>query len=564
MKILLIYPPVLHERIHAEEVAVPPIGLYYVGAVLRERGHDVELLNWHDMGNRPLEAEDAFRRLCPDVIGFSVLHANRWGAVDMARLARRVVPEVRVVFGGIGATFLWEQILEQADEVDFVVLGEGERTFEALIEHLDSGGGPAPGHLPGIAFRMDGRPFRTPDAPPIEDLDSLPNPAKHFTFQHVAATRGCARNCTFCGSPRFWGRRVRAHSPSWFVEELELLYRRGVTFFYFSDDTFTADRLRVIEICRGILERGLRITWFAIARVEHVDGEMLEWIRRAGCIQISYGVESGSAAVRKRLNKPLRPEKVRQAFSLTTRAGILARAYFIYGCPGETDETIKETLDLIRRIRPLGAIFYILEVFPGTALYEDMRRAGRISEDAWLDRIEGVPYFEMDPDLTGEDVLRWGETLRGGYHRLLGGFARNLELVGGKASAQLNADFCSRLAMTFSHGDYARIEAVVDPDGVAEALYRRALACFPDQRAYLGLAVMHQKRGNHQEAARLLAEGLEHYGGSEALNICLGITFMALGRYNEALALFERFPDSREAGLYAGRCREIKDAAGRR
>ncbi len=558
MKILLIYPPVLHERIHKEEVTVPPIGLFYVGAVLRENGHDVELLNWHDMADRLLEAEDVLRRLCPDVIGFSVLHANRWGAMDMARLARRVVPEVRVVFGGIGATFLWQQILEQTDEVDYVVLGEGERTFPALVEHLYSGDGSAPCHVTGIAFRRDGRPFRTPDAPPIEDLDSLPNPAKYFTFQHVAATRGCARNCSFCGSPLFWGRSVRAHSPSWFVEELELLYRRGVTFFFFSDDTFTGDRERVIEICRGILGRGLRITWFAIARVEHVDREMLDWMRRAGCIQISYGVESGSPAVRKRLNKPLRPEKVRRAFSLTTRAGILARAYFIYGCPGETDETIEETLDMIREIRPLGAIFYMLEVFPGTALYEEMRRAGFISDDAWLDRIEGVPYFELDPDLTREDVLRWGDTLRGGYQRLLSGFASALELSGGKASERLNADFCSRLAMTFSHGDYARIKAVVDPDGVAEALYSRALAYFPDHRAYLGLGVLHQKRGNHQEAVRLVMEGLDHYRESEALNICLGISFMSLGRFEEALALFKRFPDSKEAAFYAGRCEELK------
>ncbi|MFO7785759.1 MAG: cobalamin-dependent protein [Thermodesulfobacteriota bacterium] len=561
MKVLLIYPPVLHERIHTEEVAVPPIGLFYVGAVLREHGHDVELLNWHDMADRLVEAEDAFRRLRPDVIGLSVLHANRWGAMDMARVARRVVPEVRVVFGGIGVTFLWEQILVQTDEVDYVVLGEGERTFPALVEHLDSGDGSAPHHVPGIAFRRDGRPFRTSDAPPIEDLDSLPNPAKYFTFQHVAATRGCARNCAFCGSPRFWGRRVRAHSPSWFIEELELLYRRGITFFFFSDDTFTADRVRVIEICRGILELGLRITWFAIARVEHVDEEMLGWMRRAGCIQISYGVESGSEAVRRQLNKPLRPERIRRAFSLTTRAGILARAYFIYGCPGESDKTIEETLDLIREIRPLGAIFYILEVFPGTALYEKMMRAGRISDDAWLERIEGVPYFELDPDITREDVLRWGETLRGGYHRLLGGFARNLELAGGKSPARLNADFCSRLAMTFSHGDYAGIKAVSDPDGVAEALYCRALAYFPDHRAFLGLAVLHQRRGNHQEAARLLAEGMEHYGDSEALTVCLGISLMSLGRFDEALALFERLPNSREAGLYAKKCRELKAGA---
>jgi anaerobic magnesium-protoporphyrin IX monomethyl ester cyclase len=562
LRVLLIYPPVLYERIRAEDVAVPPIGLYYVGAVLREKGRDVDILNWHHMAGRQEEAEDVLRRLAPDVIGFSVLHANRWGALDTARLAGRVLPGVRIVFGGIGATFLWDRLLEQSEDVDYVVLGEGERTFEALMEHLDSGSGWQPDHIPGIAFRRDGRPFRTPDAPLIEDLDSLPNPAGYFNFQHVAATRGCAGNCAFCGSPRFWGRRVRAHSPSWFVEGLELLHKRGVNFFFFSDDTFTADRERVMEICRMILKRGLAVNWFAIARVEHVDMDMLLLMRRAGCIQISYGVESGSEAVRRALNKPLSREKIRRAFSLTTRAGILARAYFIYGCPGESDETVEETLDLIREIRPLGAVFYMLEVFPGTSLYERLQKEGRITGEAWLERIEGIPYFELDGSQRAEDVLRWGKTLRDGYHRLLGGFARDVELMDGEGFSPLNADFCSRLAMTFSHGDYSRIEAVPDPDGAAEALYRRALECFPDHRAFLGLAVLYQKRGSHQEAILLAQEGLKHHGESEALNLCLGVSFMSIGRLDEALELFARFPGSREAGLYAEKCRGLKAMAG--
>jgi radical SAM superfamily enzyme YgiQ (UPF0313 family) len=564
MRVLLIYPPVLNERVHKDEVAVPPLGIQFVGAVLREQGFEAEILNGHDM-DRPEAIEPVLRELRPRVVGFSVLHANRWGAADMARIVKRVDPAARVVFGGIGATFLWEQLLTCVPELDCVVLGEGEQAFLDLVRHFEAhpGAGPRPERIPGIAFRGEEGPVRTPDRPPLEDLDALPHPARYFTYRHVVATRGCARSCAFCGSPGFWGSGVRAHSPAWFVDELELLNRKGVSFFYVSDDTFTADRDRVIEICRRILARRLRIAWFAIARVDHVDGEMLRWMRKAGCIQISYGVESGSEAIRRRLGKPLRAERIRRAFSLTTREGILARAYFIYGCPGETDETVRETLDLIRDIRPLAAVFYMLDVFPGTALCERMEREGRLSEAAWLERIEGVPYFELDPGIGREDVLAWGGRLRNGFHRLLGEYAGEVALSEDEEMRSLNADFCSRLAMTFSHGDYARLEAVPDPDGIAETLYRRSLEYHPDGRAFLGLAILLQKRGEHREAVRLLEESLRRYAGSEPLSLCLGISLMSLGRLEEALALFERFPDSREAAAYAARCRELGGCAAR-
>ncbi len=562
MRILLVYPPVLHERVHREEVSVPPMGLFYVGALLREHGIEVEILNGHDLGvgDRPNALDAAFERFRPHVVGFSVLHANRWGAVDMARRVKRLGPGVPVVFGGIGATFLWRQILATVPEVDHVVLGEGERAFLGLVLHLDRDPAAVPEHVAGLAFRSKGVPVRTGTPDRIRDLDALPHPGRYFTYQHVAATRGCTRACAFCGSPRFWGREVRAHSPAWFVEELDLLHRRGGAFFYFSDDTFTADRGRVLEICRRILDRDLPISWFAIARVDHVDGEMLRWMRRAGCIQVSYGVESGSEAVRKRLNKPIRKDRILRAFDLTTRAGILPRAYFIYGCPGETDETVEESLDLMRRIRPLGAIFYILDVFPGTGLYEGLKREGRISESAWLERIEGVPYFQLDPRITAEDVLSWGKTLRDGFHRLLRGFAEDVTLSEEEDMRPFHADFCSRLAMTFSHGDYARIPEVPNADRVAETLYRRSLGFFPDHRAYLGLAVLLQKRGDHAEALRLLQEALERFPESEPLGLCLGVTLMSVGRYDEALAWFSRFPESWDAAAYAARCRELRKA----
>jgi radical SAM superfamily enzyme YgiQ (UPF0313 family) len=558
MRILLIYPDVLFERINREDVAVPPIGIYYVGALLRANGYEVEILNGPDFRGRPDAVERIIDGWKPDVIGFSVLNANRWGAIDCARIAKRIRPDVRIVFGGIGATFLWDQLLRNVAELDYVVLGEGERTFLELMNCIKEGREAEAEYIKGIGFLKQGTPVKTPDAPHVEDPDSLPNPAQYFKFNHVAATRGCAMNCSFCGSPRFWGRKVRAHSPLYFVKQLELLYKKGVTFFYFSDDTFTADRKRVIAISKLIIERDLQISWFAIARVDHVDREMLQWMRRAGCIQISYGIESGSKEIRKRLNKPLREDTIERAFSTTTGAGILPRAYFIYGSPGETMESINKTLELIGKIKPLAAIFYILELFPGTGLYEDMKREGLLTDDVWIERIESIPYFKLDESFNADRVLSWGKKFRDGFHRELGSFALALDpgdCTGDAAGFQ--ADFLSRLALTFSHGDYSKVDEIQSKDRIAETLFHRALQIYPDHRAFWGLSILLQKASDHRGAVRLLKDGLSHYPGSEQLSLSMGISLMNLGKFDEALSFFSRFPDSMEAGMYAEKCRDV-------
>lgn len=556
MKILLIYPYFLDPRLNAEDIQAAPMGLFYVGAALKARGHEVEVLNWHDRATPPEEFESALREKRPEIIGFSILHANRWGGIEIARMAKRIDPRVVVVFGGVGATHLWEHLLQHFPEVDYVVLGEGERTFPALVERLGGSGSADPASLPGVAGRRGGRPFRNAAAAPVRDLDALPMPARHFDFAHLALTRGCAAACRFCGSPRFWGRRVRSHSADYFVDQLAALRRKGRRFFFVSDDTFTLNRRRAIAACRRIIERRLDIHWAAISRVDAVDGEVLSWMRRAGCIQISYGVESGSAEIRRRLNKHFDDREAREAFAQTQRHGILARAYFIYGSPGETRETIQQSIDLMLDIKPLGAVFYILDLFPGTALYEDFKRRIRATDDIWLERVEDILYCETDPDLSAGLVLEFGRRLRESFYRHLPAFVEALDPIDDPAFHPLHADFFSRLAMTFDQGDYARIDAIPNKPQLAEALYRRALSYHPDARAYLGLGALRQKAGRHQEAADLLAVGRSHFPGNEPLQVCLAVSLMNLGRFNDALALLERCPNQPQAPPLAAACRQ--------
>jgi radical SAM superfamily enzyme YgiQ (UPF0313 family) len=340
------------------------------------------------------------------------------------------------------------------------------------------------------------------------------------------------------------------------VEELELLFRKGVTFFYFSDDTFTIDPERVIEICKRIIEKNLQIAWYAISRVDHVDEEMLYWMRRAGCIQISFGVESGSAKIRKALGKPVKTEQVKRAFALTTRYGILSRAYFIYGSPGETWKTVQETMDLMDEIKPLSAIFYILDVFPGTELYSELKKRLGITEDVWLKRIEGIMYFETDSTMNDELILAFGKKLRTAFYEKVHSYADSIDLVDREDLYPWHADFCSRLGMTFSHGDYSRIEEVKEKFETAEKLFMKSLGYAPDHRAYLGLGMLKQRKGEFKESVRILEEGLSHWPVSEDLNLCLGVSTMNLRDFRAALDCFSKFPESRAAGTYIDECKK--------
>jgi len=554
VKILLIYPYCLEERLSAEDVRVVPIGLYYVGAILKENYYDVEILNWHDINKTPERIEKELKEKKPDVIGFSILHANRWGGIDIARTAKRILPKVKIVFGGIGTTFLWEHLLSNFKEIDFAVLGEGEYSTLELVRCIGKKNYEGINDIKGIAFRKGRKIFKTKDPEVIKDLDKLPMPSKYFNFQHLSSSRGCPANCTFCGSPKFWGHKVRFHSLEYFVEQMEELYRKGVSFFYVSDDTFTMKKDRVIQICKKIIERELNITWVAISRVNYVNEEMLSWMRKAGCIQISYGVESGSEKIRDILNKNIKTNDIKRAFALTTRYGILARAYFIYGSPGEDRDTIQETIDLINEIKPLGIIFYILDIFPGTALYADFQKKTKLGDDIWLQRIEDIMYFETDPRLSKEMILAFGQKLRSDYYRRLPDFADEVELLDKEDLYESHAEFLSRLAMTFSHGDYASIEEIYGKEESAQRLYERSLLYYPNQRAYLGLGVMKQRRREYRDSVQVLSEGVKQFPDSQQLAMCLGISYMNLGQYNDALECFLKFPSSQETLQYTAAC----------
>jgi radical SAM superfamily enzyme YgiQ (UPF0313 family) len=552
-KVLLVYPPCFYARPQDEDHLVMPIGLYYLGAFLKEKGFEVSLLNGHELELSPQAVEKVLRRELPDVVGFSAFNANRVNVLKWARWVKEFLPSAHIVVGGVAATFMSEYFLAHS-EVDFVIRGEGELTFLNLLKALEDKQDLR--QIKGLAFKQEGKIIITPEAEFIEDLDSLPNPARYFTYNHVLLGRGCPYNCVFCASPKFWQRKVRFHSADYFVEQLKLLKAKGVNFFYFSDDTFTLKKDLVLSVCEKIKKEKLNINWFAISRVDALDEEIVKAMRLAGCIQISFGIESGDEDIRKKLNKNITLEDAREAFELCKKYSILPRAYFIYGNPGESEKSIDRSIEFIEKTKPLNAIFYVLHVFPGTKLYEQLWQQGKIDASVWEKEGEDLLYFEVDKQLEAQKVLGWGQKLKNYFYGNLGRYVLETRVEQqDKSFFPYHADFYSRLGMTFSHGDYAKRKEVKDSLQVAWELFVRSLEFQVNERAFLGLAILAQKRGDYHTAKVLGEKGLAYFPQSKHLRICLGVSLLNLGQKEKARECFLPYASEDEvARSYLEQC----------
>lgn len=383
-----------------------PVGLGYINALLRSEGHRSRLANlsrhnWQETA-RLLTAEP------PDVLGVSQFTHNRFESLRLARMAKEANPACFVVFGGPHATHRFHEVLSENPAVDAVVLGEGEEAFSELVKLLARQGGSDLHGIRGIAFRSGAAIVKTPNRPPMADLDALPLPAAcfddavgvdiHRQLEFLITSRGCPASCSFCSSPRFWGKGLRFRSPRSMVDEIRFIRDRyGLIYFSIRDDTFTADRERVIGFCRLLLRERVHILWNCQSRVNAVDEELLIWMKRAGCECIQLGVESGSPRVLKTLGKGITPEQVTRAARTARRVGIRLSVYLITGVPGETEEDLRETLALLDAIKAHDGQVSPLAYYPGTSLFEKGVSSGEVAGDLFeADRREAF-YLRSDP-----------------------------------------------------------------------------------------------------------------------------------------------------------------------
>jgi len=425
MNILLISPPVRSRR-----ATFPPSGLAYIAAVLRKEEYYVKCvdafnLSWGSLKSKIVEVN-------PDVVGISCWTIGRCQAFKTGHVVRECAPKSKIIFGGQHATFLAEQMF-RAGNADFVVLGEGEETIVELIRALEDKTDFST--IKGIAYRNGDDIIVNPPRPLISDLDSLPFPCNDdFDLDDyegplgtgrrigIITSRGCPFNCNYCSSTQFWTKKWRYRSAENVLSEIEYLYNElavGTIVVY--DDNFTTKKDRAIEICKGIIERKLDLKWAASANVTTVDEEILTWMGRAGCYEVRYGVESGSPTILKNLNKRQTIDQIRSAFRWTREARMRPYVYLMVGCPGETSDTVNDTINLMREIaaqqRPFAQLLWIL---PGTEIYQRAKFHGVISENSWLENDDEFFY-------TVEHSI---DELRKLQMQLLRGLARNNGILG--------------------------------------------------------------------------------------------------------------------------------------
>jgi radical SAM superfamily enzyme YgiQ (UPF0313 family) len=414
----LISPPYLGSltsstprEIHKKTGIAPPLGLAYVAAALETEKISVEII---DMEALQLNGEQLQKKLeekNPDVVGITCTSATVRKCLQIARLTKDCLSDVTVVIGGPHVSVL-PNVMIQCPEIDVEVRGEGEYTTLALINALERG--KTLESIQGIAYKKNDQIFINPNRPPIENLDSIPFPARHLLpnekycnplarrlpLTTMITSRGCPFDCLFC-EKTYFGRKFRARSPENVVNEIEQVKKDiNVQEIFLYDDTFTIDRKRVMKICDEIVRRNLKISWDCRTRVDCVDRDLLFKMREAGCERIHYGVESADQKVLDTLRKGITLKQVKEAFKWTKEAGISILAYFMIGSPGDTRETIRKTIDISKKLDPDYVFYSVTTIYPGTDMHRYAVLNNYVEPDFWVQYSLGktndipAPVFE--------------------------------------------------------------------------------------------------------------------------------------------------------------------------
>jgi len=374
---------------------MPPLGIMGIVAYLEARGIPAGIIDCYatPMAQDELVAEIV--RRSPDVVGFSCTTSSFLEGYAIAARLKELAPRIVTVFGGAHACSVGASLLDDFPAIDYLVIGEGEQTFYELVAAGCRDGG----RIPGVAARVDGRGLLSAERELIPDLDSLPFPAYHrlpefprryflplFSYPKapntsIISSRGCPYQCSYCDRSVF-NRGFRFNSPEYIVEHLAMLSRDyGIRHVFFYDDLFTTDRKRVAEFCELKERRGLKVGYNCIARLEHVDGELLQLLKRSGCWQVNFGIESGDPEVIRKHRKYYGLDEVQNKLQLVHDTGMRVKGLFMVGLPGETPGSIRRTIDYALAL-PLDEInVTMFTPFPGAPVYAGIREHGEFIEE---------------------------------------------------------------------------------------------------------------------------------------------------------------------------------------
>ncbi len=379
MKILLTRP------FYHSHLITPPLGIGYLSSYLKKEGFSqTDILDGLNLELSNSEIVSICEKEKYDIVGISIISDYREEAYDLSRQLKS--KNIKVVLGGPHVSALPQASIEES-EADFAVCGEGEKTLLELLQNLSSGKN-AINQIPGL-HRADSK--ETVQREFIEDLDSLPfpdwenmNPNKYKKAPHgglirefpvapVTTSRGCPFICTFCASPNLWKRKIRFRSAKNVVDEIQYLTEKfNVKEIHFEDDNLTLKKSHIEDICNEIINRDLHINWATPngIRVETVTPDLLKLMKRSGCYYLAFGIESGNQKILDNIKKKTKLETIEYAAREASKAGIVTQGFFIFGLPGETEETIDETIRFAKKIPLDRAQFLLLDILPGSELYE--------------------------------------------------------------------------------------------------------------------------------------------------------------------------------------------------
>lgn len=430
IKIALIVPPVSQSSFYSEwdlsavDSTSPPVGLLSIAAIIRDRGGVPSI---HDAYARKMSIEETISEVLhsnPDVIGITCVTPQYSQAAALVKRFKQNLPLIPVIMGGAHITALSEKVMEALPELDFGVLREGEITIIELLHAIKNKCDFS--SIEGILYRSSGIIHKTKDRDFIQNLDILPPPAwdllpsltrdyrltivgtKSNKATSLLTSRGCPGQCTFCDVGGV-GRKVRYFSAEYVIKMIEyLMTNYGINDFLIYDDNFVTLKSRTEKICEEIINRKLKIHWSCSARIDMVSPDILKLMRKAGCWQIEYGIESGSQKILDLMQKRISLEQIKRALKWTKKAGIETRGNFIFGFLGETRETLEESINFAMKIDLDYYQQTFLTPFPGSEIYNIAKDYGDF--DYNFEKMNNFVINFVPKGLTVEELKRYSST----------------------------------------------------------------------------------------------------------------------------------------------------------
>ncbi len=379
----------------------PPLGLGYLASMLESKGHKVILLDCQVLRINYNDILNFIKRINPDLIGMTSLSSHYNNMVKLSNLIKsdNQVKDIPLVLGGIHASALPELSLKEC-KADYVIVGEGELTLTELVEYIENKVDIS--KINGLVYWENGKVKMNEERNLIENLDSIPFPAWHlmppqkypkdphgheyirFPYAPIMTSRGCPFNCTYCASKNLWKRKIRLRSPKNVVDEIEFLIKNyGIKEIHIWDDNFTLIKDHVIGVCDEIIKRKINLTIKCPngIRIDSLTPKILYKLREAGVYQMALAVESGNQKILDKVKKQSNLNKVRKILKIIKKFDIITRGFFMIGLPGETIETIYDTIEFALNNNFDYASFFLAQPLPGSDIFYDWAKDKIISKD---------------------------------------------------------------------------------------------------------------------------------------------------------------------------------------